>query len=418
MPGNLFLKGNRDFRPSIANLLTIFREDPAWKGVICFNELESSVSVTRRPPTRPRDLEGVKSDFVGAWKDEFTTAAIAWLEATYSIHASVEPIGQAILAVARDNPIHPVREYLKSLAWDGVPRLEHFAATYLGVTESGETASYSASVGKILLLSAVARAMEPGCKVDTIVVLEGSQGRGKSTALRVLAGDAYFTDSEIDFGNKDAYQSIAGKWIVELAEVDKHRGRDASQVKAFISSQSDRYRPSYGRLASDHKRGCVLVGTTNADNYLTDATGNRRWLPLRVGVVDVERLKRDRDQLWAEAVNAYERGDKWWPTGELVSLAADAVETRHQGDPWDEPIADYLAAPRAPKAVTVAEILWRALALPPDRQTRSLTMRVSDILKRLGWEKGQQTVDGKRAMYWQASAPELPQVSKAPPFGI
>jgi putative DNA primase/helicase len=351
MPGKLSLKSNRDFRPSVGNLLTIFREDPAWKGIIGFNELESSVSVTRRPPTRPRDLQSVSKDFVGAWKEEFTTATIAWLEATYSIHASFEAIGLAIQTVAQDNRIHPVRDYLRSLVWDGVPRLARFAADYLNVGENdGEPPTYSAEVGKILLLSAVARAMEPGCKVDTIVVLEGSQGRGKSTALRVLAGDAYFTDSEIDFGNKDAYQSIAGKWIVELAEVDKHRGRDASQVKAFISSQSDRYRPSYGRVASDHKRGCVLVGTTNADDYLTDATGNRRWLPLRVGVVHLERLRRDRDQLWAEAVAAYDGKEPWWPTGDLVKLASDAVERRHEGDPWDQPIAAYLAAPLAPKA--------------------------------------------------------------------
>ena len=198
----------------------------------------------------------------------------------------------------------------------------------------------------MLMISAVARIVSPGSKVDAaLTVLEGKQGLLKSTAIKALF-DPWFTDEIADLGSKDSAMQCAGVWCVEIAELDAMNKAEVSKVKAFLSRTTDRYRPPYGRRVVERPRSCIFFGSTNARDYLKDATGARRFHPLAVGVeskIDVEGLRSDRDLLWAEAVEGYNKGDAWWfsdPSNRRTAIEASAQqEERYQLDPWEQPIS-------------------------------------------------------------------------------
>jgi putative DNA primase/helicase len=223
-------------------------------------------------------------------------------------------IGQAMLTVARLTPSHPVRNYLNGLRWDGQHRIDSWLTRYMGVAQS----HYSNAVGSKWLISAVARVMRPGSKVDTALVLEGKQGIGKSRALRILGGD-WFTDNLGDLREKDTLLQLAGKWIVELGELDAISRHESTQVKAFLSRQEDVYRVPFGRVSESFPRQCVFAGTTNSDTHLKDETGNRRWWPVRCQKIDLAALAQDRDQLWAEAFAMFKEGKNWYLDSELLT---------------------------------------------------------------------------------------------------
>jgi predicted P-loop ATPase len=192
-------------------------------------------------------------------------------------------------------------------------------------------------------------------------------------------------------GEKDALEALRGKWIFELAEYDQYRGHDAARLKAFLSSSTDRYRPSYGRRTRDFARQCVFIGSTNEDIYLVDRTGNRRVLPVRVGLIDVDRIRADRDQLWAEAVAALDSGATWYPdTKEFQDAAKEAAAERVEGDPWEPLVADWLKRQVGkPEGYTCAEVLVGALAKPTHQASRADETRMGKVLRELGFEPKQ-----------------------------
>jgi putative DNA primase/helicase len=248
------------------------------------------------------------------------------------------------------------------------------------------------------IISAVARVMVPGIKADTCLVLEGNQGLGKSGFLRTLAGE-WFSDSPIPLGNKDAFLGLRGVWIAELAELGAFLRKDPDIIKQFMSSPVDRYRPPYATEAEDFPRQCVFAGTVNHFTYLKDATGARRFNPVRVTRVDLSALERDRDQLWAEAMLAWRAGESWWPTtSEQLENAELAQEDRFQVDAWEAPLTSYLCGCRnlATEGVTIDELLL-ALDIPRKDHDRSRQERVLAILERLEFKPGRpRRSDGSR----------------------
>ena len=303
---------------------------------------------------------------------------------------SCDDVRAAIVMVAEERRRHPVREYLSSLIWDGTPRIERVPAEVLRADDN----PLNRAILHRWFLSAVARPMKPGCKVDTILVLVGEQGALKSTALRTLAGPEWFSDTPIDVHNKDSFASLQRTWITEWGELESlRRARDAEAVKGFLSSSVDRYRPPYGRFDATVERTSVIVGSTNRREFLTDETGNRRWWPIVVGRIDIDRLAEWRDQLWAEAMADLAAGEQWWLTTDEETDIAPRQDGHSVEDAWTADVLAWVGGRLKPS--TTAEVIAGALEKKLAEWTRGDEMRVAAILTRAGYRK-RKTSDGSR----------------------
>ena len=314
------------------------------------------------------------------------------------VRVGVDAVHGGFQLAASRRPFHPVQDYLRGLVWDSRPRVETFGATYLGAVLT----PYARAILRCFFVGAVARAMEPGCQLDTMLVLEGAQGVRKTSALRALASPAWFGNSTIDFRKSpDKFQALDGVWIYELAEFDKHaRATDAGMVKDYVSSRVDRYRPSYARNTVTRPRSVAFTGSTNAATYLSDETGGRRFHCLPCADVDLAGVERDRDQIWAEATRLYFDGAPWWLSGELAQVAADEVEARYQTDPWEGEMPRILLGR---DEVTTGAVLT-SLGVELAKQTRGEVMRVAASLARMGWVRQRRRFDGAR--YWVFVRPD------------
>ena len=287
--------------------------------------------------------------------------------------------GSAVQVVASEHPYHPVRDYLDGLTWDGKNRLEGFAADYLGADDT----RYSATVGRSIFLTGVARVMNPGCKADHIPILEGEQGTFKSSVLDTLFSP-WFSDDLAELGSKDAQMQMAGRWCIEISELTGMRRADIERVKAFASRRIDRYRPSYCRTVIEAPRQCICIGTTNSERYLKDETGGRRFLPLRCGRIGLDRAGRDRDQLWAEATALYRGGAQWWPDADELQAARTEQAERYAEDIWADDIAAFVAGK---DEVSVAGILEK-LGITVERRGQVQMNRAAACLKAQGcWKR-------------------------------
>ena len=289
------------------NSRVILRSSPEWIGVLVYNEFTQRTLVLKPIPGVDEAADHFPRDLV----DNDFTAAVCW----FNLRDGFAKVTKGVIIDALEqeafsNVVHPVRSYLGGLVWDGVPRISTWLEAYSGAVGD---ADYISNVGRCWMVGAVARVMRPGCQVDNMMVLEGAQGIGKSSAMRILCGKEAFGDALPHVtGSTHAADYVRGKWIIEVAEMAAARKADAENMKAFISRVEEKFRPAYGRKEISYLRQCVFVGTTNDYEYLKDETGNRRYWPVRVGKIDGVGLARDRDMLWAEAVMMYHRGDKWW----------------------------------------------------------------------------------------------------------
>lgn len=289
---------------------------------------------------------------------------------------------------ARADPFHPVRDYLDGLRWDGTPRLDGWLSHYAQAPDT----PYTRAVGRLVLIAAVRRARSPGCKFDEMLVLESKQGSEKSSALRVLAvRDEWFGD-DLPLGGdgKRQIEAIAGKWIVECAELTGIRRAEVADLKSFLSRQIDEARLAYERLTSTHPRQCVIVGSTNDQEYLRDATGNRRFWPVPVGRFDVHALRVDRDQLWAEAAHLEAEGASIRLAPDLWADAAREQDDRRVEDPFVELLEAHLGT-REGKVRTID--VWRLLRIDPAEATPEQVRRLGDALRVLGWERSRRRFD-------------------------
>lgn len=397
-------KGN--VRKVVANVITILGRDPRWDGHLAFHAMRDAPIITTAIEWHEDDAPA--KPYVGPWTDADSVRAASWLSRVWDLDVAPKLVSDAIEAVSRRVLVDPLRDYLGALRWDGHVRLPGFLSAYFGAEDS----EYTRAVGTRWMISAVARALNPGCKVDCVLVLEGPQGSGKSTALRKLCpSDDLFCDDELPLGSKDAAQNLAGKWIYELGELDKLSRHDLGTLKAFVTRQTDTYRPSFGIRARDFDRWTVFAASVNGQEYLRDDE-NRRYWPVRAPHVFLAELERDRDQLWAEAVVRYQSGEPWHvDTPELASLCRAEQELRRESDPWEEHVAKWLAGQaeqacqsrilgaRCPCAwcqgVTSSAVLSGALNVERSKQGRGEEMRAAAVMRRLGWRKsGQKRQDG------------------------
>jgi predicted P-loop ATPase len=359
----------------VGNLLNVVHalgNAPDWQGVLAYDEFAARVITTRPPPWG--------GPTINQWTDHHDTRACVWFQ-EHGIPVSPGVVGRGILTAARESPVHPVRDYLSRLTWDRTPRLDTWLTTHLGVEDS----RYVQAVGSRFLISAIARVFRPGCQADCMLILEGAQGTLKSSALRALA-HPWFTDRISKPGGKDASMEVKGIWLVEMSELDALTRATNSATKSFITCPQDRFRAPYGRHVVDQPRQCVFAGTINPQGgYLKDPTGARRFWPVSCGVIDLDGLRRDRDQLWAEALVRYQAGAAWWlETPELEALATAEQATRFEVDAWTEVVDNWLVSR---DDVSVGEVLMGALGISRESWSQTAQNRIAKILKIEGFEK-------------------------------
>lgn len=283
---------------------------------------------------------------------------------------------------ARQNSYHPVLDYLASLSWDGTPRVDSWLSQYGGA----EDTPYTRAVSALMLVAAMRRVRSPGCKFDEMVVLEGDQGTNKSSALAVLAvrEDWFSDDLPLNAEGKRVIEALAGRLIVEAAELKGMKRGEVEGLKAFLSRQMDRARMSYDRLVTEVPRQCIIVGTTNSSHYLRDSTGNRRFWPVKIARFDLEALRRDRDQLWAEAAHREAQGEAIRLAPELWQFAAAEQEKRAVEDPYLMMLQDVLGDMRGKIA---ASDVFDIIGILPGQRTQEHNSRIGEAMRQLSWER-------------------------------
>jgi predicted P-loop ATPase len=375
---------------NLANVMIALRADPSIEGAFAFDEMAQAAKLLKRLPVAPDGQHAGTDPVPRLVRDEDVSQLQEWLQHRGMPRIVKDTVHQAVDQRARERFFHPVREWLDNLRWDETKRLSGWLQTYLGATGPQD---YLAAIGPMFLIAMVARIFKPGCKVDYMLVLGGEQGVEKSKACAVLAGQ-WFSDGLPDIHDKDARQHLCGKWLVEIAELAAFTRAESEALKAFITRDHERYRPSYGRKDVVEPRQCVFIGTTNRSVYIKDETGGRRFWPVAVDHVNVEALARDRDQLFAEAVVCFRRGESWWPDPVFERLhIKPEQDSRYESDPWDEDIAAFVANR---DRVTVAEIARQALHFEAIARVGTHDQRrVVAILTKLGWEQGRRTGKGR-----------------------
>jgi predicted P-loop ATPase len=269
---DLILTATKNPKPLLANALTALRKAPEWRGVLAYDEFALVTMLMKAPPWSRHQHNNWSQT---QWTDRDDALTADWLQHN-GINVSVQVAATAAETVAKDNSFHPVKDYLTGLEWDGKKRIANFASDYLGA----DVSPYQAAVSQSMFIAGVARIMQPGCKYDTVPILEGSQGKGKSSAIEALFSP-WFSDDLAELGSKDAAMQVRSAWCIEIAELASMNRTEIERVKAFITRRVDIFRPSYGRRVIQVQRQSVLFGTTNNDTYLKDETGGRRFWPIR-----------------------------------------------------------------------------------------------------------------------------------------
>lgn len=390
---------------TIENAVTILKHDPRLAGCLAYNEMELAIVLRKAPPWREAQ-DGEQ------WTDADDANLRYYLEQHYGLSGK-DRIFDAVNVVAQEHKFHPVREYLDGCAWDGVPRVDTLLIDCLGA----EDTPYTRAVTRKTLTAAVARIYRPGIKFDQMLTIQGGQGIGKSSLIAKLGG-GWYSDTFTTMQGKEAYEQVQGVWLLEIGELDSMKKAEITTVKQFITKQSDRFRPAYGRRTVNNPRQCVIFGTTNETQFLRDPTGNRRFwvvdtpnalhrcmLPALADLDDATVR-----QVWGEAVEIYKEGEPLYLTGELEAAAQEKQACYEEENPsagvvenylkrllptgWDE--MDMYArrqwletdaeGTEQRQTVCTLEIWAEALGRNPDRLDRYGSKEVRDIMANLpGW---------------------------------
>jgi len=410
--------------PDPLNLRLLLDHVPDWRGVIRWNALTSSIEVVGGPlPVSERDLEVLPQ------------AVANWMAEHFDVRFAVADVKAALLLVARGNAFDPALDYLNRLRWDGVFRADRLLLDYVhGSLDSdldlpaAEAERLLVEIGTKWLVSCVARVLEPGCQVDTVLVFEGEMGRRKSSFFAALGGP-FYTVASVDLADKDTKMVAARSWIIELAELASiMNGRSRESMNAFLTTREDVYRPPYAATIANKARRCVFVGTTEDDDWLTSNKGIRRWWPVRVGErIDIAALERDRDQLWAEAVALYRAGTKWFFEVEDELTLRQVTASRVRTSAVADRVAAWwraMAPEKRPGTVWVSTVAEQALGKSPGDLTPATEREIAGVLTGMGFTRGARERIGGHRVRVYVPTPELLRLplvragQHAPPFQV
>lgn len=399
------------------NVYMVMENDPRLIGLAGL-DMFSGLQMKRRPTPWPSEP--------GEWTESDDFRLGMYMAEHHSlVLASIGDIERGVAQAAREHSFNPVADYFDRCAsmWDGQARVATAFTKYWGAADS----EYLRLVATMFFIGIVVRGYRPGVKNDHAPVFEGGQGRGKSTALKVLGGD-WFADTPFRMGEKDGYLSIQGVLLYEVAELEQFNRSEVTAIKAFMSSTVDRFREPYGRRMKNMPRRCAFAATTNEDAYFKDSTGNRRFWPVETGRLDIDALIADRDQLFGEAIALMNAGVQWWPTYEQQQrLISPMQESREIPDPWHGRVYEYLEGVDVEGKptmggkvvrITARELLTRALHFELSKMgpARAETMRIGAIMRKLGWNKERST-EGAREYFYERpkAAPSAAEVGNGLP---
>jgi len=361
-------------RSTLHNIATIVTSDPRFFRKIAFNEFSNQVVLLADIKTKSKNIPTVKCtdrERGMLWTDFYDLSIRAVIEAPngkgkpgYGFKASDRDLVGGVKLAARNNAFHPIREKLahhRAAGWDGVDRIKDFLHRHLGTEDS----EYAAEAFRMKLMASIARVETPGCKFDYAIILEGPQGIGKSTFIKLLYGDDYFGELDCDLNKRqEVAEQVAGKWSMELPELSSLHKADHNHAKQFMRRQDDDVREAYGRTVTRLPRQCVFWGTTNDGKYLRDPTGNRSYWPLKCDgrMIDFAAVLNERDLIWRQAVVEYDQMRAKYPRGDLpltlkgeaLAAAQDRQEKarqKEQFEVWADMIEDWAVTPVAKKVV-------------------------------------------------------------------
>lgn len=380
-------------KPETINVLNILRSPLTPEGkynpchdLVRLNEFSNKIELTKAPPW-PRK-EGATT-----WIDDDDRHFQIFIARNYGCEIQLKRIFGGTRVAASYKSYHPLRDYLEELLWDGTERIDTWLIDYAGAEDN----IYTRAVGKNCLVSAIARIMTPGCQVDSMLVLEGDQGTGKTSIVRILGGE-YFADIYIDPHSNKTQLNMAGQWILESSELEFLRRAEVNALKAFLSRTTDRTVLPYGYSAEDFPRQSIFIGTVNPQTgvgYLTDPTGNRRFWPVATSIIRLDELARDRNQLWAEALVRFKKGEVWHlDTKELQDAAAAVTSDRTIEEPWSEEVQAWIDAnqenlvnEKGVIRLTARQVAIGALGIKPERLDRTKQVRISTAMQVLGFKR-------------------------------
>ncbi len=378
-----------------ANITIVLENHSAWKGALKFNTL------TQEPEAHGGPIPQTKRD-----PDRLVLAIRNWLTHNEELDLPRFEVADHVEFVARECSYDPIQAYLDGLVWDGVPRIDSWLIDYCRArtkTDDGkDVTDYVRMVGAKWLMAGAARGLYPGCKADNVLVFEGEQYAGKSKTLDILGGE-FFADTQLDLHNKSTLELTCKSWIIELSELSSMKKTETEAQKSFFSKRMDNFRLSYARRVGKFYRRCVFAGTTNATRYLLDPTGNRRFWSIWCEILDIIGIRRDRDQIWAEAVARVRAGEtcpncsgidqrcsehRWWLDIAQTALAEEVAISRLKDEYVDEIREWWLNREKKdrPTYLTVSGIIADILELPIDRQEQ-LQTPIGRALKILGFER-------------------------------
>ena len=377
---------------NVVNAALGLRRDPSLIGAVAYDAFAETVMLMR---PLPRPYEAAQKEDEDEfeqrpWRDSDTERVQEWLQIVGLNTLSRSNTETAVNLVALENEFDPVKEWIEAQVRDGQSHIGTWAIDCLGCDDT----SYTRAVSRYWIIAAVARVYAPGCKFDYCPVLQDEeQGTSKSSALRTLF-EPWFSDSiPADLTGKDAKQHLRGKWCCEFGELHALHKSHLDAVKVFLAAQHDDYRPSYGRRDQRFARRCTFAGTTNGTVFLTDPTGNRRSWPLRTREIDLAKLRSIRGALFAEALELYRAGERWWPDrAEERTLFKPEQDERFEADAIEPLVEEYL---RQHSKTTLWRIMVDALGYEKARMPRSDQNRVIEVLERLGWVRGAREKDGR-----------------------
>jgi hypothetical protein len=331
------------------------------------------------------------NQYAGELSDHACVVLRQMIDQQYGFDPKREVARDACMQLCLENSYDPIVDYLDNLEWDGADRINEWLTTYLGA----EDTELNRTIGRIVLIAQVRRARDPGCKFDQIIVVESPEGKNKSTALQVLAGGPEnFSDQTIlGRGDKEQQELLRGVWVYEIADLTNMVKSEVEHVKAFASRTHDRARPAYGHFRVDMPRRGVIWATTNNSEYLKSQTGNRRFWPIPVAVVrpiDIESLKRDRDQLLAEAAALEEAGHSIVLPEHLWGAAAEEQDQRREADPWEDVLRNVKGIVSSSdgersERIFSQTLLIERIGILKDRQKNTDLKRLGEVMRNLGW---------------------------------